>query len=350
MEEEHSLQEVTSLQIEEVTQEDVADQSRVPCSPGDGSHASAMAQVVFSSLQNEEVGQEGVTDHSRTTFSRGGDPHSLTKAQVDAISSKRALHGSQRGSSHRRIKSSGSNRGLAGRTRSRSRIGNVFRKTGNAIHTVESAHPPRLVGELGNEEEATWVDVYHACCCHTAKEWIGISSFLAALLLLLYFFLVGLDLLGTSFAIVGGCTAGSLLGSDTSPLASVMIGIIATAILQSSSTTTAIVVSLVSGGLDVKQGIYMVMGANLGTTITAMLVSLAHISDSAELQRAFAGSSMYFIFNFLTLFILFPLEVTTGYLYKLTKAMLPSTVSEGDSWEGECIIVEYDFPLSAGIC
>jgi sodium-dependent phosphate cotransporter len=79
----------------------------------------------------------------------------------------------------------------------------------------------------------------------------------------------------------------------------------------------------------------MVMGANVGTTITAMLVSLAHISDADELERAFAGSSMYFIFNFLTIIILFPLEVGTGYLYKLTKAMLPSSVGEGDSWEGK---------------
>jgi hypothetical protein len=231
-----------------------------------------------------------------------------------------------------------SHKGLSHSASTRSKIGNVYKKEGDKI-VIRSGHQvpaPRSDGfEIEAEEEATWSDVYRACCCHTGSEWMKLSSFLFSLLLLLYFFLVGLDLLGTSFAVVGGCTAGSLLGSDTSPLASVMIGIIATALLQSSSTTTAIIVSLVSGGLDVNQAIYMVMGANVGTTITAMLVSLAHISDPDELERAFAGSSMYFIFNFLTITILFPLEVGTGYLYKLTKAMLTSSVGEGDSWEGK---------------
>mmetsp|Transcript_26035 Transcript_26035/g.49385 ORF Transcript_26035/g.49385 Transcript_26035/m.49385 type:complete len:560 (+) Transcript_26035:958-2637(+) len=132
-----------------------------------------------------------------------------------------------------------------------------------------------------------------------------------------------------------GCTAGTLLGSDTNPLASLLIGIIATALLQSSSTTTAIVVSLVSGGLDVDQGIYIVMGANIGTSVTSMLVSLAHTRDGDELERAFAGSSLYWAFNFMTAVILLPLEVATGYLHHLTEAMLPTSVEkEGESWEG----------------
>jgi sodium-dependent phosphate cotransporter len=113
-----------------------------------------------------------------------------------------------------------------------------------------------------------------------------------------------------------------------------MIGIIATALLQSSSTTTSIIVSLVSGGLNVQQGIYMVMGANVGTSITSMLVSLSHMGDGDELQRAFSGASIGFVFKLLTVIILLPLEVTTGYLYKLTLAMLPSSVGEGDAWEG----------------
>ena len=222
---------------------------------------------------------------------------------------------------------------------SRRRIGAVYRTTGGAIRTVHSAHPPhRDPSAAGAEEiDATWNDVCRACCIHSFAEWLRIALFISALLFLLYFFLVGLDLMGTAFKVVGGCTAGSLLGSDTNPIASVMIGIIATALLQSSSTTTAIIVSLVSGGLDVNQAIYMVMGANVGTSVTSMLVSMAHMADGEELQRAFAGSSVYFIFNFSTLVILFPLEVTTEYLYRLTKLMLPAEVSEdsGDSWEGK---------------
>ena len=223
--------------------------------------------------------------------------------------------------------------------RNSSRIGTVYRTTGREIQTVPSAHNTEAAIDTASpvveeDEEATWGDVCRACCCHTRNEWCKLSLFLVILLGLLYFFLFGLDLLGTSFRVVGGCTAASLLGSDTNPLASVMIGIIATALLQSSSTTTSIIVSLVSGGLNVQQGIYMVMGANVGTSITSMLVSLSHMGDGAELERAFAGASIGFVFKFLTVVILLPLEVTTGYLYKLTKAMLPTSVGEGDTWEG----------------
>ena len=139
----------------------------------------------------------------------------------------------------------------------------------------------------------------------------------------------------SQFGFDRGCTAGTMLGSDTNPLASLLIGIIATALLQSSSTTTAIVVSLVSGGLDVDQGIYIVMGANVGTSVTAMLVSLAHTRDGDELERAFAGSSVYYVFNIMTAIVLLPLEVSAHYLHRLTETMLPTSVGEeGDSWEG----------------
>lgn len=144
----------------------------------------------------------------------------------------------------------------------RSLIGAVYRRSQSRgkpiIRTVSEATPrPEAAQDdtVGDDGEATWNDVCQACCVHTKSEWLKIGGFLLALLFFLYTFLVALDLLGTSFKVVGGCTAGSMLGSETNPLAAVMIGIIATTLLQSSSTTTAIIVSLVSGGLDVKQGI-----------------------------------------------------------------------------------------------
>jgi sodium-dependent phosphate cotransporter len=78
----------------------------------------------------------------------------------------------------------------------------------------------------------------------------------------------------------------------------------------------------------------MIMGANVGTSVTCMLVSLAHMGDGQEFERAFEGSSVLFFFNFMTVIILLPLEITTGYLFEFTKLMLPDNVGEGDSWEG----------------
>lgn len=75
----------------------------------------------------------------------------------------------------------------------------------------------------------------------------------------LYFFLVGLELLAFGAKVLTGCTAGELFGDDTNPVAGLMIGILATVLLQSSSTTTSIVVSLVGSAVSTRQGLYMIM-------------------------------------------------------------------------------------------
>ena len=116
-------------------------------------------------------------------------------------------------------------------------------------------------------EDATWNEVFKTCCCHGPKEWVLILLGISIVLFFLYFFLFGLDLLGSGAKVMGGCTAGELFGDDTNPVSGLMIGILATVFLQSSSTTTSIVVSLVgAGSVSVNQGIYMIMGANIGTS------------------------------------------------------------------------------------
>jgi sodium-dependent phosphate cotransporter len=81
---------------------------------------------------------------------------------------------------------------------------------------------------------------------------VGVAFFL-------YWFLFGLDLLGTGAKVMSGCAAGKIFGSDVNPVAGLMMGILATVLLQSSSTTTSIIVTLVGSAISVEQGIYMVM-------------------------------------------------------------------------------------------
>lgn len=145
-------------------------------------------------------------------------------------------------------------------------------------------------------EDASWGEVFHTCCCHTPGEWGMIAIGISIVLFFLYFFLFGLDLLGSGAKVMGGCAAGELFGDDTNPVAGVMVGILATVFLQSSSTTTSIVVSLVgAGSVSVNQGIYMIMGANIGTSGTCSLCSVLcstetrciyiyHISNSDSIQ------------------------------------------------------------------
>lgn len=95
-----------------------------------------------------------------------------------------------------------------------------------------------------------------------------------------------------------------------------------TVLLQSSSTTTSIIVSLVgSGAIGVEAGIYMVMGSNIGTSVTNTIVAMGQMGDGQELERAFAGATVHDMFNFLSVLVLFPLELITGMLARLTEAL-----------------------------
>jgi sodium-dependent phosphate cotransporter len=118
-----------------------------------------------------------------------------------------------------------------------------------------------------------------------------------------------------------------------------MVGILATVLIQSSSSTTSIIVSLVGAdSVSVKAGIYMVMGANIGTSVTNTIVAMGHLGDGDELERAFAGATVHDMFNFLSVGVLFPLEVITHYLFYLSRALVgggdDSREGQGEKWKG----------------
>jgi sodium-dependent phosphate cotransporter len=184
--------------------------------------------------------------------------------------------------------------------------------------------------------DATWGEVCRTCCIHTPQEWAFILLGIAAVCFFLYFFLLGLNLLGTAAKVLGGCTAGSLFGDDTNPVAGLMVGILCTVLIQSSSSTTSIIVSLVgAGSVTVRSGIFMVMGANIGTSVTNTIVAMGHLGDGDELERAFAGATVHDMFNFLSVVILFPVEVATTYLNALSGAVVPNErEGQGEKWEG----------------
>jgi len=183
--------------------------------------------------------------------------------------------------------------------------------------------------------DATWGEVASACCHHDAEGWAKIFVGACGALFFLYFFLFSLELLGNSAKVLGGCSAGGLLSDKTNPVAGLVIGELATALVQSSSTTTSIVVTLVGAeAVTVKSGIYLIMGANIGTSVTNTIVAMGQMGSGDQLERAFAGATVHDLFNLLSVAVLFPIELITGYLYYLTKAMLPDSVNKGDKWAG----------------
>ncbi|RAW03380.1 Na/Pi symporter [Pseudochryseolinea flava] len=135
----------------------------------------------------------------------------------------------------------------------------------------------------------------------------------------LVLFLFSLEVMVSSLSHLGKDLTDTILLATTNPFVGLFIGLLLTAILQSSSTITALVIALVaSAALTVEAAIPIIIGANIGTTITAMIVSLGFIPKKKEFKRATAAGAYHVFFNLLTTVILFPLEYSYGFFSKLS--------------------------------
>ena len=145
---------------------------------------------------------------------------------------------------------------------------------------------------------------------------------LLTVLVLLYLFLIGVKCLSTGLKMMGGDFAKTLFDMTEQPFISLMAGMLATVLFQSSSVTTSIIVGLVSAGtLSIGGAVPMIMGANLGTSVTNTLVSLGYIKDRANFKRAFAAATVHDFFNILSVMILLPIELMTGIIEKSATAL-----------------------------
>jgi sodium-dependent phosphate cotransporter len=124
-------------------------------------------------------------------------------------------------------------------------------------------------------------------------------------------------MMGASFKGFGKGFAEILLNSTSNSFVGLFIGILATSLVQSSSTTTSIVVGMVASGvLSISSAVPIIMGANIGTTVTNTLVSLGHVTRREEFKRAISGATVHDFFNIICVAIMFPLELATGFLQK----------------------------------
>ena len=149
------------------------------------------------------------------------------------------------------------------------------------------------------------------------------------LAVLIYFILVAVSSVGSGFKIATGGSAQELFNFAENPLLGLLIGMVATALVQSSSTVSSIIVGLVAGGLPIGMAIPMIMGANIGTSVTNTFVSLGHIRDKGEFRKAFAGATIHDFFNLLSVAIFFPLEIAFGILAKLSDATVHLFAGDG---------------------
>ena len=152
---------------------------------------------------------------------------------------------------------------------------------------------------------------------------------------LIYVFLVGVSSLESGIGHLGGNTQEALFSSVRNPLAGLFVGILGTVLVQSSSASTSVIVGLVASGvLGFEYAVPMVMGANIGTTVTNTLVSLAHVRRSFEFQRAFAAATVHDFFNVVIVAVLLPVELVTGAISALAGRISETLVgSAGTEWK-----------------
>lgn len=140
---------------------------------------------------------------------------------------------------------------------------------------------------------------------------------IAILFVLLYLFLIAIKLLSTGIKLMGEGGAGDMLDGISNPFAALAAGILATVLVQSSSVTTSTIVAMVgAGSVSLEHAVPMVLGANIGTTITNTLVSLGSVGRRADFQRAFAAATAHDFFNLMAVAVFLPIEIATGFLAK----------------------------------
>ena len=165
-----------------------------------------------------------------------------------------------------------------------------------------------------------------------------------AVVLLLYLFLVGVNGLGAGFRLLGEDALDSFFAATENPFIGLMVGILATTLVQSSSVTTSMIVGLVAAPVNpipVANAVPMIMGANIGTTVTNTLASMAHIGRKEEFRRAFSVATVHDFFNYMAVLILLPLEIFTGFLRSSATALSNMLAGFGGA--------DYESPIKAAI-
>ena len=152
-----------------------------------------------------------------------------------------------------------------------------------------------------------------------------------AVLGLIYVLICAVSMIGSGFKAATGGQAQELFSFASNPYVGLVIGIVATALIQSSSTVTSLIVGMVAGGLPVAIAIPMIMGSNVGTTVTNTLVSLGHVRDKSEFRRAFSAATVHDFFNLIAVAIFLPLEIMFGLLERVS-AWLATLLVGADSY------------------
>ncbi|GGX44155.1 thymidylate synthase [Streptomyces chartreusis] len=136
-----------------------------------------------------------------------------------------------------------------------------------------------------------------------ALGWCGVAG-------LIYLLICAVSIISRGFAGLGSDAAHTMFAFASHPWVGLSVGVLGTVLIQSSTTTTAIAVTAVgSGALPIEGAIPIILGANVGTTVTTSLVALTFIGNRTEFRRALGASTVHDFYNWLALLIFFPIEL-----------------------------------------
>ncbi|WP_255310696.1 thymidylate synthase [Streptomyces viridosporus] len=153
---------------------------------------------------------------------------------------------------------------------------------------------PATEGDAGAIQFPAWAK---------ALGWCGVVG-------LIYLLICAVSIISRGFAGLGSDAAHTMFAFAAHPWVGLSVGVLGTVLIQSSTTTTAIAVTAVgSGALPIQGAIPVILGANVGTTVTTSLVALTFIGDRAEFRRALGASTVHDFYNWLALLIFFPIEL-----------------------------------------
>ncbi len=154
---------------------------------------------------------------------------------------------------------------------------------------------------------------------HDSRQDAGGLATWLTVVLLVYLLLVGVGVIGAGFKWISGGAEGAakIFEFASNPVVGVILGTLATALVQSSSTVTSVIVGLVAGGVPVSIAVPMIMGANMGTTITNTIVSLGNFSERKAFRNSFQAATVHDFFNFFCILIFLPIEILFSPLEKL---------------------------------
>lgn len=151
----------------------------------------------------------------------------------------------------------------------------------------------------------------------TISQWVTRSLALLGVLML---FILSLSLMRDAFSALGREFTRELIQATANPIIGLLIGILATAILQSSSAITSVCVTMVAvGTLTLEGAIPIVLGANVGTTVTSTMMSLTFVGNKKLFKRAIGGAALHDFFNLFSVLVLLPVELYTNMLARFSR-------------------------------